>query len=942
MQNICRIASFVIIAGLSGNSYSADRIGVVGAANDAVYATASEGEKRTLKLGNDIFFKDKVTTDAKGNAQLMFVDKSALTVGPNSLVTIDEFVYNPATNSGNMVMQGTKGTFRFIGGALSKKDAVKIKTPVGTIGIRGGILDVNINPETNAVDITKVYGIEATFQDLNGVVTAISDNSQNISIAGIGAQPVITNITPEQAMAHTAAIAGPEGASAGATDIPTEADVGAGLNTDSDKGPEANAPIDTNKPAEGEGKPVEGDNQDKTDAPKDGAVNEDGSSTEGDKVADADKKEEGAASENVDESTNQDADKESGALTEDDASNLNKEDKVEDDSADSEDADKKKSRKNKDDNSADNEEGDISGNGDNADNGDNSDKKDGDKTDKKEANSKTDNKDGKGQGTGKLTGDNKNTNSVGNKTSGDRTAANNPAGTANNNDGGHATNDGGYVDGEGRYHTPAEVAANKADNTATATGNGNTANNMNKTVNGPATGTAAGGVYNGPATGAAAAGGGYNGPATGSAAAGGAYYNGNGTAAATPATGAYYGGAGTAATAGTNYYGAAAPAAAYGTYNSPATTATGGYYGGAAAPATAYSNTYTAPAAASGYGGYNTYAAPATNYYGGTTAAYGGYNTYNTYTAPAVGGYGGYVDPYAAAANTYYGGSATTTPYYQPINTYYYDPYNNTATAAATAAAAANTYNTYNSTVNFGNVQAAQTALVTKNLGGASDNANLAGTNTRHYSMGNVSLNPPPTAGVGSTNVKTLTISDANYYENNVRANCTSCNYVDWDFWARVVTDGYTTAPVAESQVRGQIVPYVYGQLTNLGNITGPVSATYTGGTLLNASNLTSPHVGTFTATLSLNTGSASLTGFNFNVPDGTNLSMSGGPVNLNGGPTFNGVPLTGNYGYGGTVNGSLFGPTAQNIGGNMTFGNGAGINGAGVYAGSCTNGGGC
>ncbi|MDB2415393.1 FecR domain-containing protein, partial [Rickettsiales bacterium] len=154
---------------------SADKIGVVGAANSYVGAVSKDKKKRDLALGADIFFNDTIVTDAKGNAQLLFIDKSALTVGPNAKLVIDKFVYNPQTGNGGITLKGSKGAFRFIGGALSKKKAVKIKTPVGTIGIRGGIAMVDINPSTGASEATFIYGQEMTFQNQAGVTQTVTE-----------------------------------------------------------------------------------------------------------------------------------------------------------------------------------------------------------------------------------------------------------------------------------------------------------------------------------------------------------------------------------------------------------------------------------------------------------------------------------------------------------------------------------------------------------------------------------------------------------------------------------------------------------------------------------------------------------------------------------------------------------------------------------------------
>lgn len=115
------------------------RIGVVGAANPKITtAHYKKSEASPVVLGDNIYANDRIVSDSRGNAQIIFVDKSVLTIGPNTNIVIDKFVYDPDKSVGTMILNSTKGVFRFVGGALSKKKAVKFRTPVGTIGIRGG------------------------------------------------------------------------------------------------------------------------------------------------------------------------------------------------------------------------------------------------------------------------------------------------------------------------------------------------------------------------------------------------------------------------------------------------------------------------------------------------------------------------------------------------------------------------------------------------------------------------------------------------------------------------------------------------------------------------------------------------------------------------------------------------------------------------------------
>lgn len=220
----------VISTILLQNANASTKIGVVGAANGKVTAVNSLKSSKQLKLGDSIFFKDTIKTDKNGNAQLLFIDKSALTVGANASIIIDEFVYNPADSSGNLLMRSTKGTFRFIGGALSKKKAVKIKTPVGTIGIRGGIAIIDINPTTGATDATFVYGEEMTFKNALGNIASVTDSGAAIALETATAKPEIIILTPEQVSHKISALEGQDGTNAGAKEIPQDADVEENLN----------------------------------------------------------------------------------------------------------------------------------------------------------------------------------------------------------------------------------------------------------------------------------------------------------------------------------------------------------------------------------------------------------------------------------------------------------------------------------------------------------------------------------------------------------------------------------------------------------------------------------------------------------------------------------------------------------------------------------------
>jgi hypothetical protein len=120
----------------------AQNAGRVGAVNPDATGTPPGSGTRTLAVGANVVYKEKVVTSAEGSTQIMFPDQSTLNVGRNSSIVIDEFVYDPAAGTGKMVASVSKGVLRFVGGQISHTAGVTINTPVGTLGIRGGVASI--------------------------------------------------------------------------------------------------------------------------------------------------------------------------------------------------------------------------------------------------------------------------------------------------------------------------------------------------------------------------------------------------------------------------------------------------------------------------------------------------------------------------------------------------------------------------------------------------------------------------------------------------------------------------------------------------------------------------------------------------------------------------------------------------------------------------------
>jgi hypothetical protein len=144
---------------------NASKVGVAAAVNPDAFSSLSGVPNKQLNIGKSIFYNERIETSAQGLVQVLLVDGSTFTVGPNSNLTIDRFVYDPKKKTGEMVATFSKGSMRFIGGKLSKNaGGVKVNTPSGSLAIRGGMFQGNTQKKIYSF----LYGHSLTFTGRNG------------------------------------------------------------------------------------------------------------------------------------------------------------------------------------------------------------------------------------------------------------------------------------------------------------------------------------------------------------------------------------------------------------------------------------------------------------------------------------------------------------------------------------------------------------------------------------------------------------------------------------------------------------------------------------------------------------------------------------------------------------------------------------------------------
>jgi len=188
---------------------AAQSVGITAAVNQTAVGTPPAAKPRTLVLGDKVIHNERIETNGKGLLQILLVDGTSFTVGPNSSLAIDSFVYDPAAGTAKVAATLGKGVFRFIGGKTSKSpDGAILNTPVGTVGIRGGIGDFDFSGQPGIpFHIDMLFGDSITLTDHGTTVGRLFRSGYSLAI-GPGGKVVVQKTPPGWTKALQQAMAG--------------------------------------------------------------------------------------------------------------------------------------------------------------------------------------------------------------------------------------------------------------------------------------------------------------------------------------------------------------------------------------------------------------------------------------------------------------------------------------------------------------------------------------------------------------------------------------------------------------------------------------------------------------------------------------------------------------------------------------------------------------
>lgn len=104
-----------------------------------VTTVTSAGKTSNALPGTALRLGDTLNTGKNSSMGVTFKDNTVMSFGPDTQLTVDDYLYSPSKGDLKLSASMSKGTLQYVSGIIAKlrPEAVTVKTPTGNIGVRG-------------------------------------------------------------------------------------------------------------------------------------------------------------------------------------------------------------------------------------------------------------------------------------------------------------------------------------------------------------------------------------------------------------------------------------------------------------------------------------------------------------------------------------------------------------------------------------------------------------------------------------------------------------------------------------------------------------------------------------------------------------------------------------------------------------------------------------
>jgi FecR protein len=178
----CFLTAVVVDASVAARAGEA--IGVASSVRNNVSGSLPTGDVQ-INVGESVIRNEIVKTASESWTKLVFSDSTNLSVGPNAMVRLSNFVSSGPSSYGQATIDIAKGAFRFATGH-SEKRAYEINTGVATIGVRGTVFDGDSETGSTKLHVASGAVVVHTKKGKFCEVTA----GQSVVISDIACKPI--------------------------------------------------------------------------------------------------------------------------------------------------------------------------------------------------------------------------------------------------------------------------------------------------------------------------------------------------------------------------------------------------------------------------------------------------------------------------------------------------------------------------------------------------------------------------------------------------------------------------------------------------------------------------------------------------------------------------------------------------------------------------------
>ena len=106
-----------------------------------------KGQSLPGRVGLVLEADDVLRTGADGSVGITMRDNSLLSAGPNSILSLERFEFDPTTSAGRFDARLQRGTLAVVSGRIAKKEprAMTVRTPSAVLGVRGTEFVVSVD-----------------------------------------------------------------------------------------------------------------------------------------------------------------------------------------------------------------------------------------------------------------------------------------------------------------------------------------------------------------------------------------------------------------------------------------------------------------------------------------------------------------------------------------------------------------------------------------------------------------------------------------------------------------------------------------------------------------------------------------------------------------------------------------------------------------------------